>query len=137
MDQKSRVKFKIMSLKVKGPMDYVPELVSRLCLCQEVPLLFSMYFSTETSFQFVRYSYYVQSIVLFWEVRWCGRWGLHSVITFNGNSSDFSQRKLGSPTIDVLFNGNVVNYTIKIGSLEQTAQSLHFSKDVSMLKDAF
>lgn len=43
------------------------------------------------------------------------------MITFNGNSSDFSQRKLGSPTIDVLFNGNVVNYTIKIGSLEQTA----------------
>lgn len=38
------------------------------------------------------------------------------MITFNGNSSDFSQRKLGSPTIDVLFNGNVVNYTIKIGS---------------------
>ncbi|MBA0745629.1 hypothetical protein Gogos_008200, partial [Gossypium gossypioides] len=29
MDQKSRVKFKIMSLKVKGPMDYIPELVSR------------------------------------------------------------------------------------------------------------
>lgn len=28
VDQKSRVKFKIMSLKVKGPMDYVPELVS-------------------------------------------------------------------------------------------------------------
>jgi len=27
MDQRSRVKFKIMSLKVKGPMDYVPELV--------------------------------------------------------------------------------------------------------------
>lgn len=27
VDQKSRVKFKIMSLKVKGPMDYVPELV--------------------------------------------------------------------------------------------------------------
>ncbi|KAK8493733.1 hypothetical protein V6N13_062908 [Hibiscus sabdariffa] len=26
MEQKSRVKFKIMSLKVKGPMDYVPEL---------------------------------------------------------------------------------------------------------------
>ncbi|CAK9181305.1 unnamed protein product [Ilex paraguariensis] len=26
MDQKSKVKFKIMSLKVKGPMDYVPEL---------------------------------------------------------------------------------------------------------------
>ncbi|XP_011096192.1 vesicle-associated protein 4-2 [Sesamum indicum] len=26
MDQKSRVKFKIMSLKVKGPMDYIPEL---------------------------------------------------------------------------------------------------------------
>ncbi|EOY28439.1 Vesicle-associated protein 4-2 isoform 2 [Theobroma cacao] len=25
MDQKSKVKFKIMSLKVKGPMDYVPE----------------------------------------------------------------------------------------------------------------
>lgn len=30
MDQKSRVKFKIMSLKVKGPMDYVPELVRLL-----------------------------------------------------------------------------------------------------------
>ncbi|KAG4152250.1 hypothetical protein ERO13_D04G111266v2 [Gossypium hirsutum] len=29
MDQKSRVKFKIMSLKVKGPMDYIPELASR------------------------------------------------------------------------------------------------------------
>lgn len=28
MDQKSRVKFKIMSLKVNGGMDYVPELVS-------------------------------------------------------------------------------------------------------------
>lgn len=27
VDQKSKVKFKIMSLKVKGPMDYVPELV--------------------------------------------------------------------------------------------------------------
>ena len=27
VDQKSRVKFKIMSLKVKGEMDYVPELV--------------------------------------------------------------------------------------------------------------
>ena len=27
IDQKSRVKFKIMSLKVKGEMDYVPELV--------------------------------------------------------------------------------------------------------------
>ena len=27
VDQKSRVKFKIMSLKVKGAMDYVPELV--------------------------------------------------------------------------------------------------------------
>ena len=27
VDQRSRVKFKIMSLKVKGPMDYVPELV--------------------------------------------------------------------------------------------------------------
>lgn len=27
MDQKSRVKFKIMSLKVKEQMDYVPELV--------------------------------------------------------------------------------------------------------------
>ncbi|KAL8045891.1 hypothetical protein ABFX02_08G143300 [Erythranthe guttata] len=26
MDQKSRVKFKIMSLKVQGPMDYIPEL---------------------------------------------------------------------------------------------------------------
>lgn len=27
-DQKSKVKFKIMSLKVKGPMEYVPEMVS-------------------------------------------------------------------------------------------------------------
>ena len=27
MEQKSKVKFKIMSLKVKGPMDYVPEMV--------------------------------------------------------------------------------------------------------------
>lgn len=27
VDQKSKVKFKIMSLKVKGEMDYVPELV--------------------------------------------------------------------------------------------------------------
>ncbi|KAL6493888.1 Vesicle-associated protein 4-2 [Orobanche gracilis] len=26
MDQKSRVKFKIMSLKVKEPMDYIPEM---------------------------------------------------------------------------------------------------------------
>lgn len=32
MDQKSRVKFKIMSLKVKGPMDYIPELVCRIPL---------------------------------------------------------------------------------------------------------
>lgn len=32
MDQKSRVKFKIMSLKVKGEMDYVPEMVCRLPL---------------------------------------------------------------------------------------------------------
>ncbi|KAL8512017.1 hypothetical protein ACS0TY_018467 [Phlomoides rotata] len=30
MDQKSRVKFKIMSLKVKGPMDYVSELFDEL-----------------------------------------------------------------------------------------------------------
>jgi hypothetical protein len=28
MEQKSKVKFKIVSLKVKGPIDYVPELVS-------------------------------------------------------------------------------------------------------------
>lgn len=28
LDQKSKIKFKIMSLKVKGPMEYVPELVS-------------------------------------------------------------------------------------------------------------
>ena len=28
MDQKSKVKFKIVSLKVNGPMEYVPELVS-------------------------------------------------------------------------------------------------------------
>lgn len=48
MDQKSRVKFKIMSLKVKGPMDYVPELVSRLLLYKEVPLLFSMCFITSS-----------------------------------------------------------------------------------------
>jgi hypothetical protein len=27
LDQKSRVKFKIMSLKVKGEMEYVPEMV--------------------------------------------------------------------------------------------------------------
>lgn len=32
LDQKSKVKFKIMSLKVKGEMDYVPELVSLLVL---------------------------------------------------------------------------------------------------------
>lgn len=30
VDQKSRVKFKIMSLKVKGEMDYVPELVLKI-----------------------------------------------------------------------------------------------------------
>ena len=29
-DQKSKVKFKIMSLKVEGPMEYVPELVGLL-----------------------------------------------------------------------------------------------------------
>lgn len=34
VEQKSRVKFKIMSLKVKGMMDYVPELVRQL-----VPLI--------------------------------------------------------------------------------------------------
>lgn len=39
VDQKSRVKFKIMSLKVKGPMDYVPELVR----CVHVLLLFIMF----------------------------------------------------------------------------------------------
>jgi hypothetical protein len=38
MEQKSRVKFKIMSLKVKGVMDYVPELV-----CRMVPLTFSFH----------------------------------------------------------------------------------------------
>lgn len=32
-DQKSNVKFKIMSLKVKEGMDYVPELVSYVTLC--------------------------------------------------------------------------------------------------------
>jgi hypothetical protein len=37
MEQKSRVKFKIMSLKVKGVMDYVPELV-----CRMVNLFFSL-----------------------------------------------------------------------------------------------
>ena len=31
-DQRNRVKFKIMSLKVKEPMDYVPELVSTFVL---------------------------------------------------------------------------------------------------------
>jgi len=31
LEQKSNVKFKIMSLKVKGQMEYVPEMV-RLCL---------------------------------------------------------------------------------------------------------
>ena len=30
LEQKSKLKFKIMSLTVKGPMDYVPEMV---CLC--------------------------------------------------------------------------------------------------------
>lgn len=39
VDQKSRVKFKIMSLKVKGPMDYVPELVR----CVHVLLVFIMF----------------------------------------------------------------------------------------------
>lgn len=29
-DQKSKIKFKIMSLKVKGGMEYVPELVSSM-----------------------------------------------------------------------------------------------------------
>jgi hypothetical protein len=41
MEQKSKVKFKIMSLKVKGVMDYVPELV-----CRMVPL------SSSSSFLF-------------------------------------------------------------------------------------
>lgn len=39
MDQKRKVKFKIMSLKVKGPMDYVSELVrpiSPIKLCVQV-----------------------------------------------------------------------------------------------------
>ena len=39
VDQKSRVKFKIMSLKVKGPMDYVPELVCNLHLSSAIMLL--------------------------------------------------------------------------------------------------
>lgn len=30
LDQKNKVKFKIVSLKVKGPMEYVPELVSTI-----------------------------------------------------------------------------------------------------------
>lgn len=30
--EKSRLKFKIMSLKVKGPIDYVPEMVSEICI---------------------------------------------------------------------------------------------------------
>jgi hypothetical protein len=34
MEQKSKVKFKIVSLKVKGPTDYVPELVSCLIIIQ-------------------------------------------------------------------------------------------------------
>ena len=33
MDQKSNVKFKIVSLKVKGGIEYVPELVRHVELC--------------------------------------------------------------------------------------------------------
>ncbi|KAL3345435.1 hypothetical protein AABB24_024412 [Solanum stoloniferum] len=44
MDQKSRVKFKIMSLKVKGPMDYVPELFEeqkdQVAIEQILPVIF-------------------------------------------------------------------------------------------------
>lgn len=32
LDQKCKVKFKIVSLKVKGPMEYVPELVCFLLI---------------------------------------------------------------------------------------------------------
>lgn len=39
LDQKSKVKFKIMSLKVKGEMDYVPELV---CLLYELYSLINL-----------------------------------------------------------------------------------------------
>lgn len=44
MNQKSRVKFKIMCLKVKGMMDYVPELVGTTTVlimsCHQDPLAF-------------------------------------------------------------------------------------------------
>lgn len=46
MNQKSKVKFKIMCLKVKGPMDYVPELVNSnisLCLGTLIGDLFQMF----------------------------------------------------------------------------------------------
>ena len=33
LDQKSKAKFKIVSLKVKGGLEYVPELVSHFDLC--------------------------------------------------------------------------------------------------------
>lgn len=45
MDQKSRVKFKIMSLKVNGPMDYVPELVGLQTLFRFAPVSFHFFFS--------------------------------------------------------------------------------------------
>lgn len=44
MDQKSRVKFKIMSLKVNGPMDYVPELVGLQTLFRFAPVSFHFFF---------------------------------------------------------------------------------------------
>lgn len=40
LDQKSRDKFKIMSLKVKAGIDYVPELVSHLLIFFVTMLLF-------------------------------------------------------------------------------------------------
>lgn len=40
VDQKRRVKFKIVSLKVKGNMDYVPELVCLAALTSDFTMLF-------------------------------------------------------------------------------------------------
>lgn len=53
MDQKSTVKFKIMSLKVKGPTDYIPEL-ARLIL---------IVFQINNSFP--KFIMHISSIVIF------------------------------------------------------------------------
>lgn len=44
LDQRRRVKFKIVSLKVKGDMDYVPELVCRAVSNSEVYCYYSICF---------------------------------------------------------------------------------------------